>query len=289
MAAAELVLDTKALLGEGPLWDARDGVLWFTDILNRQIHRYDPETGDAKVIPVDQEVGTMVPRERGGLVLAVRDGFAALDDGGRITMLAEVEADNPANRMNDGKCDRTGRLWAGTMAFDCTPGAGTLYTFETDGSVRTRLTGLGISNGLAWTADDTTFYFIDSLTGSVEAFAVDLDSGALSDRRTVVRIPESAGLPDGMCIDAEGHLWVALHGGGAVQRYAPDGTAEERVELPVPNPTCCAFGGPDLTDLYVTTASQQLTPAELAAAPLSGGLFRARPGVAGTAPFAYAG
>lgn len=285
----ELVLDARATLGEGPVWDARAGVVWFTDILARQVHRFDPETGDAKVIPVDQEVGTIAPRASGGLVAGVRDGFAALDDSGALTMLAPVEADDPSRRMNDGKCDRAGRLWASVMAFDGTPGAGTLYTLDPDLSVRAQVPGLAIGNGMAWTADDATMYFVDSRTSRVDAFDFDLATGTVTNRRTVVTIPEDEGLPDGMCLDAEGHLWVALFGGWGVQRFAPDGTKEERVELPVPNVTCCAFGGPGLTDLYVTTAREAMSADELAAHPEAGGLFRARPGVTGTAPNAFAG
>jgi sugar lactone lactonase YvrE len=289
-----LVLDAHATLGEGPVWDTREGVLWWVDLLGRRLHRYDPVTNQDTSAAVDQEIGSIAPRASGGLVAAVRDGFAALGRDGQLSMIAPVEADQPANRMNDGKCDAAGRFWAATMAFDCSAGAGNLYVLEPDHSVRSVLTGLTIGNGLAWTDDNATLYYVDSMTQTVDAFDFNLDKGLLGERRHVVEIepatqPGALRVPDGMCIDAEGFLWVAVYGAGLVCRYRPDGSTDTVVELPTKQATCPVFGGPDLRDLYITTGSQEMTPEELEQDPLAGSLFRVRTDVPGTAPYAYAG
>ena len=216
-------------LGEGPVWDDRQGVLIWVDIWAGEVHSYEPASGRDTAIGVGQPVGAAVPRRSGGLVLAVRDGFAFLDPDGRLTSVAEVEAANPGNRMNDGKCDRHGRFWAGTMAGDARPGAGALYRLDPDLSVTKVLDGVTVSNGLAWSLDDRTMYYIDTPTQRVDAFDYDLASGTIENRRPLIEIPEEAGSPDGMTIDAEGFLWVALFGGRAVRRYSPDGRLERVV------------------------------------------------------------
>lgn len=287
---AELALDAKAELGEGPVWDPRAACLYFVDILRGDVHRYEPATRALRTYRVDQSVGALALTEAHDLVLAVRDGFARLDLGsGRLTMIASVEADRPEHRMNDGNCDRDGGFWAGTMALDEHAGAGALYRLDPDGRVTTMLRSVTISNGLDWTDDGRTMYFIDSPTQSVDVFDVGPSSGAIDNRRTLVRIPPDDGAPDGLTLDADGHLWVALWGGGAVHRYAPDGRLERIVRLPVTYPTSCAFGGADLRDLYITTASMALGPADRERQPEAGGLFRCRPGVAGRAANRYRG
>jgi sugar lactone lactonase YvrE len=288
---AELVVDTGDELGEGPVWDVRSGRLWWTDILGRRVHSLDPDSGDVSTLQTPQEVGALVPRASGGFLAAVRDGFAALGEDGSLDLLVEVGADRPDLRMNDGKCDRAGRFWAGTMAFDCTPYAGCLYVLDPDLSLRTVLTDLTVPNGLAWTDDDTTLYYIDSGTGGIDRFDFDVDKGLLGDRRQVVdlALPEGSGqVPDGMCIDAEGCLWVAVWGGSEVRRYRPDGTLDALVTLPTPLVTCPTFGGPDLRDLYVTTAHMGNDEALRQQSP-AGALFRARLDVPGVAPYAFAG
>jgi sugar lactone lactonase YvrE len=290
----ELVVDAHDVVGEGPLWDVRSSTLWWTDLLGRRVHRFDPATGSESVHDVGQEVGALAPRASGGFVAAVRDGFAAFDPDTGLTMLAPVTEGRPDLRMNDGKCDRRGRFWAASMAFDATPGAGSLYVLEPDGTTRAVLPGLTIGNGIAWTGDDRTMYYIDSMRQSVDAFDFDVDSGRLGDRRTVVDVapatdPAKLRVPDGMCIDEEGFLWVAIYGAGVVCRYRPDGSVHTTVELPVDQVTCPVFGGADLRDLYITTAAQQMSDAELERQPLAGALFRVRTEVPGTAPFTYAG
>lgn len=284
----ELVIDAKADLGEGPVW--HDGVLSWVNIIAGEVHRYDPRTGESDTRNVGQAVGALVPRYGGGLVLALRDGFAALPSmDGALDWLVEVEADNTANRMNDGKCDRAGRFWASTMAFEATADAGALYRLDPDLSVRKVLDGLTIGNGLAWSADDRRFYFIDSMSGGVDVMDFDPDTGAVTNRRQLVKIPSSDGIPDGMTIDDDGCLWVALWGGGAVRRYTPEGQLDQVIELPAPNVTACTFGGDDLGDLYITTARQTMTDGDLAAQPQAGGVFRVRPGVTGAPAFGFAG
>lgn len=289
-AQVELVVESHDTVGEGPLWDERESVLRWIDIPGRRLHRLDPASGDHFEVGLPEPVGTIVPRASGGLVLATPTGFYAYDTrSGEQTLLASCDADDPATRMNDGKCDRRGRLWVGTMAFDASPGAGAFYRFDEQHEV-TRLFGdVTISNGLAWSADDALLYWIDSMTHGVDVFDFDLEAGTIANRRTALEIPEDEGIPDGMTIDTDGYLWVALYNGGAVHRYRPDGTLDGVVEIPHAEVTCCAFGGPDLADLYITTANQGVAEAERAGRPEAGALYRCRPGVTGSAPFAYAG
>lgn len=282
----ERVGEARAVLGEGPVWDERESVLWWLDIPGEQLHRYDPATGQDGAVDLGRQVGALVPRRSGGLVLATPEGFVGYDPAtGAETLIAPAEQDDETTRMNDGKCDRQGRFWAGTMAYDFKPGAAAFYRLDPDGTVTQMLSRCTISNGLAWTADDRTMYYIDSPTGSVDAFDFDAEAGAISNRRPLVKISESDGLPDGMCIDAEGFLWVALYNGGAVHRYGPDGRLDGVLDIPTGQVTCCAFGGPDLGDLYITTASVDVSADDAAA----GGLYRCRPGVTGTPVNAFAG
>ena len=191
--------------------------------------------------------------------------------------------------MNDGKCDPQGRLWAGSMAYDARPGAGALYRLDGDLTVHEIVQAVTISNGLAWTPDGTTMYYIDTPTGRVDAFDADPATGAITGRRPWVGIPEAAGGPDGMTIDDEGCLWVALWGGSAVHRYAPDGRLDTVVSLPCRQVTSCAFGGAGLDELYITSSSLGLSAEEIAAQPLAGQLFLLRPGVTGPAAVAFEG
>jgi sugar lactone lactonase YvrE len=290
MSTVELALPARAELGEGACWDARSQTLFWVDILRGRVHRFSPATAACRSFDVGQPVGAAALREAGGLVLALRDGFATLDlDTGALTWIARVEDDRPSQRMNDGRCDASGRFWAGTMALDPSPGTGTLYRLDPDGRVTPVLADLTISNGLDWSPDGRTLYFVDSGTQRIDLFDFEPLAGTLSNRREFVRVPDAAGMPDGLVVDAEGFVWVALWGGGALHRYATDGALARVVMLPVSHPTSCAFGGPDLTDLYVTSASVELTPAALSRQPYAGGLFRLRPGVAGRAVHRFAG
>jgi sugar lactone lactonase YvrE len=211
----------------------------------------------------------------------VRHAIVLVADGGARTTIAAVETDRGDNRFNDAKCDPTGRLWAGTMSMRREPASAALYRLEPGGAPVPALNGLVIANGLDWSADGQQMYFIDSPTHRIDVLDVDLATGALANRRPFVEIDAADGLPDGLTVDAEDGIWVALFGGGAVRRYLPDGRLEAVVELPVTNCTCPVFGGEDLDELFITTARHRLTDEQLREQPLAGAVFRARPGVRG--------
>jgi len=283
----EVVTAADAELGESPVWDGRSGRLAWVDITAKHLHLTDPDSGATETIDVPLHVGAVAPRAAGGFVAALQDGFWVVGDGPARRIAAIPEA-RPGLRFNDGKCDPAGRFWAGTMAYDEAPGAGALYRFDLDGQVRLVLDGVTISNGLAWSLDGRTMHYIDTPTQRLDAFAYDAVTGAIGDRRAEIQIPPEAGAPDGMTIDADGGLWIALWGGAAVHRYL-DGRLERVIELPVSQPTSCCFGGEGLDELYITSATQGLSAGQLRAEPLAGALFRIRPGVRGLGPAVFAG
>ncbi|CAN5116091.1 SMP-30/gluconolactonase/LRE family protein [soil metagenome] len=287
MTTVDIAIDAGADLGEGPLWDARRARLLWLDITRHQIHEFDPATGQDRTRDVGQPVGAVGLRRQGGLIGALRDGFARIDETGGCTFVASVESENAETRMNDGKVDPSGRFWAGTMALDSSPGAGSLYRLAASGRAERVLTRLTISNGMDWSADRRLMYFIDSVRRTVDVFDYDDPSGAISGRRPLCEVTE--GLPDGMTLDAEGQLWVAVWGGGCVLRYSAAGALTGRMTIPVSQVTSCAFGGTDLRDLYVTTASRGLTPDQRAREPHAGALFVCRPGPSGVRPHEYLG
>ncbi|MBB4662818.1 SMP-30/gluconolactonase/LRE family protein [Conexibacter arvalis] len=293
MSAVELLLDARAELAEGPRWDARDGRLVWVDILAGRVHRLDPADGRDTSTEVGEPVGVATPRRGGGLVLAVEHGFALLDDGAAAPVPfapADAPAGSPPWRFNDGACDPAGRLFAGTMTYDVVPGAARLHRLDPDGSVRPVLDGLTISNGIGFSPDGATCYLVDTPTRRIDAFDYDVDTATLSRRRPLAEIEPGAGDPDGLCVDADGAIWVALWGGSAVRRYAPDGRLLRMVELPAPQVSSCGFGGNDLRTLFVTTARVGMSDEQLAAAPRSGGLFAlADAGVAGLPVAEFAG
>ncbi|MFN3685390.1 SMP-30/gluconolactonase/LRE family protein [Salinarimonas sp.] len=289
-ADVRCVLPDSAFLGEGPHWLTAERKLLWVDILAPAIHVSDPATGKSTSVRMPELVSAVVPRVRGGYVAAMQTGFKAVDlTTGASTMLASPEADRPGNRFNDGKCDRRGRFWAGTLAIDATPDAGSLYRFDADGRVHLMDTGFHVSNGLGWSPDDRRFYFTDSARRTIYVYDFDLESGAIADRRVFAEIPEGHGVPDGMAVDSEGFVWVAQWDGWCVVRHDPDGKVDRVVNLPVPRPTSCAFGGPDMTTLYVTSARIRLSAAQLADSPLSGSVFAIETGVRGLPETAFAG
>jgi sugar lactone lactonase YvrE len=283
----EVVVAAGAQLGECPVWDARSGRLAWVDILASRLHLTDVRTGTTDVTDLPLHVGAIVPRASGGWVAALQDGFWSIGSSAPVRLAPAPEA-SPDRRFNDGKCDPAGRFWAGTMAYDERPGAGALYRLEPDARVTRVLDDVGISNGLAWSPDGGTMYYVDSLTRRIDAFSFDVASGAIRDRRVLVTIPPEAGYPDGLTVDAEGGLWVALWRGSALHRYV-DGRLDRVVELPVTKPTNCTFGGENLDELYVTSATKDLTPEERRAQPLAGAVLRLRPGVQGLPATAFAG
>ena len=290
MEAKRLDLPVSAL-AEGPLWDHEAQTLYWIDIVGKRIHRYRTENGSSDSLELDQYIGAAVQHASGGLIAAMQHGFHRIDfESGRVEQLADPESDRPDNRFNDGKCDPAGRFWAGTMSLKGESGTGALYRLDRDGSVHKMADGISISNGLAWSADRRTMYYIDTPTQRVDAFDYDPDTGEIANRRTVIRIPEEDGSPDGMSIDAEGKLWIALWGGWQVGRWDPD-TGEKLMSIRVPTAhvTSCAFGGPDFKQLYITTAREGLSAEELERQPGAGCLFTARVDVAGLPADKYQG
>jgi sugar lactone lactonase YvrE len=287
----QLVVENRTLVGEGSLWDANNKVLLWLDILSHELYIYDPATGHNRTIPTCQAVGTVVPRTGGGVVVALHNGFAHLDlESEKITPIGtDPERTIPANRFNDGKCDPAGRLWAGTMEFNGVPDQGALYCLDTDHSVSKKLSPVTISNGIVWTQDQQTMYYIDTTPNNVRAYDYNAESGDISNERIVIT-NDLDGHFDGMSIDAEGMLWIALFGGWAVRRYNPQNGALLRdIRLPFANVTSCAFGGDALDELYITSACLGCDQQTLADQPLAGALVKLDPGVCGVAAVAYAG
>jgi sugar lactone lactonase YvrE len=265
------------VLSEGPRWhEERQELLW-VDILGRGFHRAsltaDGRPDQVRTMALDRHVGAVAPATGGGYVLAAGQGFLFVDDAGSVRELAQPDAGRADVRMNDGACDPQGRFWAGTMAYDESPGAGTLYRLELDGRCTTVLTGLTISNGIGWSPDGETMYLSDSGAGSVEAFDFDGVTGAISGRRMLVQFDQPGMAPDGLTVDDQGDIWVALYGGWAVRRYAPEGSLRATVDIPVAQATSCAFGGGDRRTLFVTTGRERLDEGALKRQPDAGRVF----------------
>jgi len=276
------VLAANAVLGEGPIWDPVAQRLYWVDIKGRAIHRFDPVTGHDDRWSVAEPVGSLAVRQRGGLVLALRSGFHFFDPAtGRATPIVNPEPDHPANRFNDGKPDRQGRFWAGSMHDAETEPTGSLYRLDADLSCHRLVEGFVCPNALCWSPDGRTMYHADSPRRTVWAWDFDPDAGALANRRTFVEVPAADGAPDGATVDAEGFVWLAHWGGWRVTRFDPAGRVERVVRLPVQQPTCPAFGGPGLDVLYVTSASIGLTAEARARQPWAGGILALDPGVRG--------
>jgi sugar lactone lactonase YvrE len=287
--SAAVAVDCHAPHGEGPTWDARRGLVVWVSIMQGTVYTLDPGNGHTEQFEVGEPIGAIVPRASGGYCLAVEHGFAAVGElGEQVQPIASIQQDGPAYRMNDAKCDPAGRFWAGTMAYDETPGCGVLYRLSIEGQVETMLSPVTISNGLGWSPDNTRMYYIDTPTAGVDVFDYDLSTGKITDRRRLITVPAGVGHPDGMTVDAEGYLWVALWGGGAVHRYAPDGTLERIVQVPATNTSSCVFGGADLADLYITSAAHP-SPDNWDKHEHAGDLFVYRPGVSGLPTNSYRG
>ena len=289
--AVELKLDARLHLGESPAWNAEAGILYFVDVHAGDLHIYQPADETHQTVNMGEPVGCLAPAGGGSLILALRSGFWTIDmSGGLRKHLCSPEPNLPGNRFNDGKCDPAGRFLAGTMDDAEQAASGSLYSYSRNGNLKILLAGLRISNGLTWSPDHRTFYFIDTPTRLVMAFDYDLSTGSLDHPRPCVRIPERLGWPDGMTTDMDGLLWVALWGGAQVTRWDP-GTGQMLAGYPLPalNVTSCIFGGPHLTDLYITTARKGMGSAQLEQYPLSGGLFRLPTGISGLPTFSFGG
>lgn len=267
--AYDVAVGARAELGEGPTWDpARERLIW-VDILSSRVHTYDPATGRRTVRTTGQHVGAAKPRAGGGLVLNLRDGVGLVDPGPEGAFRWLHRDPVPGRRGNDAAVAPDGSLWAGTMRYDEAPGGGTLTRFTGDGAAEPFLTDVTVSNGTGWSPDGRRMYYVDTPTRRIDVFDVPDGGRQAVNRRPLAQVEEGAGHPDGLTVDADGCVWVALWDGGAVRRYTPDGALDRVVTLPVPRPTACAFGGAGLSDLYVTTARTGLA----APHPLAGSLL----------------
>lgn len=281
----ELLYDAKAYLGEGPVWDARTQTLYWVDILNKRVHV------NADVIAeLDEYVGCLAPRRRGGLVLTKRLSFWTFDsDSASSTFLAAPADEPPNNRFNDGKCDPRGRFIAGTMNLNEKDSTGSLFSFDGK-SITKLLPNVTISNGMTWSPDSKTLYYIDTPTREVKAFDYDLGSGSIANPRVAVTAPESLGWLDGMTSDAQGNLWIAMWGGAQITKWNPNtGQLLEQIPVPALQPSSCTFGGKSMNALFITSARKGLDDAALKQYPLSGGVFRVETNVEGLPPFEFAG
>ncbi|MFW6170190.1 MAG: SMP-30/gluconolactonase/LRE family protein [Planctomycetota bacterium] len=287
----ELVIDARAELGEGPVWDSRLECLFWVDIESGKLHAHEPRGEADRVWDVGCKVGAAVPREAGGMVLATAHGFELFDlETSRKTPVADPESDLPDNRFNDGKCDSEGRFWAGTMSMARQREAASLYVLQTDHVVKKVFGGVTTSNGLDWSPDQASMYYIDTPTMKVRKFDFDGISGTIANEHVVVRFPDGVGRPDGMTVDAEGMLWIAHWDGGRVSRWDPrTGKLLDTVLLPVDRVTSCAFGGSDLKTLFITTARHGLDEHALLEQAHAGSVFAVRPGVGGRIANRYAG
>jgi L-arabinonolactonase len=299
MAQLECVFEAKDWLGEGPCWHPGEQALYWTDVPSRIIKRWEPKTGNSMSWPSHEMVTAIAVRRSGGLIIAAHRGIDFFDPRtGDKTRFVAPERDKPQNRSNDGKCDRQGRFWYGTMMNNfaedmsevpITANSGGLYRIDADGSVHVFEQELGIANTFAWSGDERTMYFADTLD-AIYAYDFDALSGTISNRRIFAKADtEKYGLPDGSTIDAEGFLWNARWDGGCIIRWAPDGTIDRIVEFPCRRVTSCIFGGADLDTLYVTTVRYGLSAAEISEQPLAGSIFAYDPEVKGLPDGQFAG
>lgn len=285
MTPPELFIPSRALLGEGPAWDAVTQTLYWVDILQKRVY-----AGAKPVLLLDDLAGCVAPRASGGLILASGNSFLTTENGSKgVTVLAGLRTEPAGTRFNDGKCDPQGRFLAGTVDKKEKLSNGSLYILVSGGRPRKLLKGLRISNGIAWSPKGTIMYFIDTPTREVRAYDYDLDDGVISNPRVILRFADTFGLPDGMTTDTDGNLWVAHWGGGRVSQWKANGTLLGQFGLPAPNVTSCVFGGEKMDELFITTARTGLDLSTLRKFPLSGGVFRMPTNVTGMPTYAFAG
>jgi len=266
------LLHCQNILGECPLWHEDEQRLYWVDITGKTINRLDTRTGQHESFTVDSQVGVIARRATGGFVAAGEKGFGFWKPGQiQIENFNNPEAEQPYSRFNDGKVDRQGRFWAGTMTH--TESVSALYRLDPDHSVHTMETGLTISNGIGWGADNQVMYFVDSLRYVIYAYDFDLEAGLVSNRRAFVQFSKDKGVPDGLTVDRDGCVWCAIYGGGRITRFDPQGKIIAEIELPVSQPTSCAFGGENFSELYITSASEGLSDAALETEQMAGDLF----------------
>jgi len=290
--AVECVLKADAIVGESPVWCARERALYWVDITGQKIHCFHPDTGANDTFHLPRPVTGVVLRQRGGLLATLCKDFAFFDPATEdLRSLDRVEEDKPDNRFNGGMCDRQGRFWAGTMnGSHWDAPSGSLYRLDTDLRVTRQITGCVCANGLDWSPDGRVLYFTESFAYGIFAYDFDSTAGQTANRRLFASVDKDSGaFPDGLTVDAEGGVWSVHNAVGRVVRYTPAGKIDRSVQFPVPRPCGCAFGGEKLDVLYVTTARETMTTEQIAKAPLSGSLFAVIPGVRGLQPSCFAG
>jgi sugar lactone lactonase YvrE len=291
MSDVHRVVASSDQLGETPLWCPRSRAVWWLDIEQPKLQSYNPQTGQHRVYSIDAKfVGSLALRKSGGFLIALDLALFTFDpETLRLERFCDVESGDKDNRLNDGRCDRQGRFWVGTMDNGLREPNGALYSVGRDGSVVRHFDGVIVSNCIAISPDQKTLYFSDTRRYTIWAFDLDVESGSISNRRVFVDYTTTHDRPDGACVDAEGFIWNAIFAGGRVVRYTPDGRIDRTIKVPVTNPTCICFGGPTLETLFITTARKFLTPAQLAAEPWAGALLAVEPGVKGLPESAFAG
>ena len=293
MTKPELVIDSKCIIGEGPVWDERTGKLYFIDILDRKFYCWNGKEIEG-TIQFEDSIGFAVLREEGGVVAGLPLGYYFVDfDGKPAVHVADPEPGREEGRFNDGKVDPMGRVWGGTMPTSLDTGYGEagpdsgLYCMDAEKNVKTMLTGVIQGNGMAWSKDNKKFYFVDTQKHHIEEFDYDIEKNEITNGRVCVSVPDEMGIPDGMTIDDEGYLWLALWGGCSVVRCNPvTGEFVEKVEIPALNVTSCCFGGENMDELYVTTGALNT---DMEQYPYAGGVFKFKPGVTGAPSYRYKG
>ncbi|RDE09674.1 SMP-30/gluconolactonase/LRE family protein [Pelagibacterium lacus] len=291
MTAIEMVADSKNRVGEVPVWSPRDRKVWWIDVRQPRIQSYDPDTGAFETFLTGGNVlGSYAIREQGGFMLAQEDGLYAFDAAtGERTLLVDPEADFPDHRLNDGRCDRKGRFWLGSMNDKQRTDDGSFYSVGPDLAIAKWFDGINIPNGVCFSPDDKVMYFADTPKKMIWAFDFDIEEGRISNRRVFADLKDAPGRPDGSTVDAEGFVWNAEFAGRRIVRYTPDGRVDRVIDMPVTNITCLGFGGDNLDQLYITTAWQGLSDEQRAAEPLAGALFRTEVGVRGLPEPMFAG
>jgi sugar lactone lactonase YvrE len=282
----ELILDAKAIIGESPLWVAEENMLYWADIKAPSLHRMRLDGTDAQDWALPADIGAFALDGKGRALVALRTGLFWLDLAtSQLILAAAAPFDPEMIRFNEGACDSKGRFWVGTMTdpLDGSDGdeKGALYSYTSGAGLIGYADFTFLANGMAWNADESVFFLSHSFARKIFTFAFNSQTGVLSHRALFAEMPGEKGIPDGAAMDAAGGYWCAIHGGGKLHRYAPDGSLDEMIEMPVSQPTMCCFAGAGLDDLYITSAREKLNAEQLKREPFAGGMFRLRPGIAG--------